>query len=112
VATGACVGGVGLSGLPQPVAVTNAAAALIMHARRNVLARIIQRPEAAKALRGGFMLVAQSLGEYGALGSMIARIASTFDSTTDLLGESFHAHRTMWIAAFCVLAAFLIFRKR
>ena len=58
------------------------------------------------------MLVAQSLGEYGALGSMIARIASTFDSTTALLGESFHQHRTMWIAALCVLAAFFIFRKR
>jgi hypothetical protein len=59
------------------------------------------------------MLLAQSLGEYGALGSMAARIVASFDSAAHWVQTSVREDRTTWIAAACVLVAlWWLFRRR
>jgi hypothetical protein len=59
------------------------------------------------------MLLAQSLGEYGALGSMVARLVAGLDSTAQWVQTSVREERTAWIVAGCVLVAlWWAFRRR
>jgi len=107
------VDGPGLSGLPQADAIGSALPRTTRQTPR-IIRLIIQRPATAgeSSTEAIIMLVAQSLGEYGSLGTLISRVAATFDSTTQLLQENFRQHRAVWIAALCLFVAFWIFRKR
>lgn len=58
------------------------------------------------------MLIAQSLGEYGA-GSVIAQLATNAESGAAWLQRSFQEDRTVWIAAaVCLVLGMWIFRRR
>ena len=58
------------------------------------------------------MLVAQSLGEYGA-GSVIAQLGTNLESSVAWLQRSVQEDRPVWIAAaVCLVLGLWIFRRR
>jgi len=59
------------------------------------------------------MLFAQSLGEYGALGDVVARITTTFESVSQWVQGSLREDTTAWIvAAVVVVGVVWLFRRR
>jgi len=59
------------------------------------------------------MLLAQSLGEYGGLGSMVASLVSAVDSAALWVQTSVGENPTTWIVAGCILVGLgWLFRRR
>ncbi|HVH25506.1 MAG TPA: hypothetical protein VM818_02060 [Vicinamibacterales bacterium] len=58
------------------------------------------------------MLLAQSLGEYGAASDLVSRFARLFDSGAQWIGSSLTEDRPFWIAAaVCLLIGLWLFRR-
>ena len=58
------------------------------------------------------MLVAQSLGEYGAA-SVLSQLAANAESGAEWLQRSLQEDRTVWIvAAVCLVICMWLFRRR
>jgi hypothetical protein len=59
------------------------------------------------------MLFAQSLGEYGGFGSIIARLTTAFDAAAQWLQLSLREDRGVWIAvAVTIVVGAWLFRRR